>query len=134
MLLAVMCLQVGLAQYTLRQYDAAEASFEAVRARDPYRLSCMDTYSNILYVKVCVLRGAALLPLCAIEVWHCAAWRARPVGRSNLTISHRRMCFYCGLLLTLVARCVCRRSTPSWPDSHTPSWRYVTVALNALWI
>jgi hypothetical protein len=43
---------VGLAQYTLRQYDAAEASFEAVRARDPYRLSCMDTYSNILYVKV----------------------------------------------------------------------------------
>lgn len=44
--------QVGLAQYTLRQYDAAEASFEAVRHRDPYRLACMDTYSNILYVKV----------------------------------------------------------------------------------
>jgi hypothetical protein len=59
-LLAVMCLQVGLAQYTLRQYDTAEASFEAVRARDPYRLSCMDTYSNILYVKVCKL-GIGLL-------------------------------------------------------------------------
>jgi hypothetical protein len=43
---------VGLAQYTLRQYDEAEASFEAVRAADPYRLQCMDTYSNILYVKV----------------------------------------------------------------------------------
>lgn len=43
---------MGLAQYTLRQYDEAEASFEAVRAADPYRLQCMDTYSNILYVKV----------------------------------------------------------------------------------
>lgn len=45
-------MQVGLAQYTQRQYDAAEESFEGVRQRDPYRLACMDTYSNILYVKV----------------------------------------------------------------------------------
>jgi hypothetical protein len=49
---------VGLAQYTLRQYDEAEGSFEAVRAADPYRLQCMDTFSNILYVKV---RGTGLL-------------------------------------------------------------------------
>jgi hypothetical protein len=65
-LLVLLCVQVGLAQYTLRQYDAAETSFEAVRARDPYRLSCMDTYSNILYVKVRVLSVASLfLILCA---------------------------------------------------------------------
>lgn len=44
-------LQTGLARYTLRQYDAAEAAFVGVRAADPYRLPGMDTYSNILYVK-----------------------------------------------------------------------------------
>lgn len=43
---------MGLAQYTLRQYDAAEGTFEAARSLDPYRLQHMDTYSNILYVKV----------------------------------------------------------------------------------
>lgn len=43
---------MGLAQYTLRQYDEAEATFETARSLDPYRLTHMDTYSNILYVKV----------------------------------------------------------------------------------
>jgi anaphase-promoting complex subunit 8 len=42
---------VGLAYYSLRQYDEAEASFGLVRSMDPYRLLSMDTYSNILYVK-----------------------------------------------------------------------------------
>lgn len=42
---------MGLAQYTLRQYDEAEATFETARSLDPYRLAHMDTYSNILYVK-----------------------------------------------------------------------------------
>lgn len=50
-------LQVGLAQYTLRLYDAAEATFEAAREQDPYRLAHMDTYSNILYVKVCSIKA-----------------------------------------------------------------------------
>jgi len=43
--------QVGLAYYSLRQYDDAEASFGLVRSMDPFRLLSMDTYSNILYVK-----------------------------------------------------------------------------------
>lgn len=46
-----MHLQIGLARYTLRQYDDAEAAFSGIRTLDPYRLQGMDTYSNILYVK-----------------------------------------------------------------------------------
>lgn len=43
--------QIALAQYTLRDYDQAQETFELVRHQDPYRLDNIDTYSNILYVK-----------------------------------------------------------------------------------
>ena len=35
----------------MRNYDKAQESFEILREMDPYRLSNIDTYSNILYVK-----------------------------------------------------------------------------------
>ena len=41
----------ALGMYCLRDYDAAESSFEAARTADPYCLDHIDTYSNILYVK-----------------------------------------------------------------------------------
>lgn len=43
--------QIGLALYAAREYDRAQASFELIRDRDPYRVTNIDTYSNILYVK-----------------------------------------------------------------------------------
>jgi len=43
--------KVGLSHYSLRNYDKAQESFELLRERDPYRLTHIDTYSNILYVK-----------------------------------------------------------------------------------
>jgi hypothetical protein len=76
---------VGLAQYTLRQYDEAEGSFEAVRAADPYRLQCMDTYSNILYVKV---SACAWLRVCmtvsSVFLMFCLAGVGGTVGRCEL--------------------------------------------------
>lgn len=33
------------------EFDAAEDLFEVLQQRDPYRLTNMDIYSNILYVK-----------------------------------------------------------------------------------
>jgi len=42
---------IALAQYSLRDLDAAQDTFEALREEDPHRLSHLDTYSNILYVK-----------------------------------------------------------------------------------
>jgi anaphase-promoting complex subunit 8 len=43
--------QIGLAQYSARDYDKAQASFEMIRDADPYRVAHIDTYSNILYIK-----------------------------------------------------------------------------------
>eukprot|EP01038_Epipyxis_sp_PR26KG_P006178 gene6178-8509_t len=43
--------QVGLAHYSLRDYDKAQEYFELIRDSDPYRLAHIDIYSNILYVK-----------------------------------------------------------------------------------
>ena len=43
--------QKAMVYYLERQYDEAEALFEEVLQRDPYRLEQMDAYSNILYVK-----------------------------------------------------------------------------------
>lgn len=43
--------QVALAHYSLRNFPLAEGHFEDLRAKDPFRLENLDTYSNILYVK-----------------------------------------------------------------------------------
>jgi len=43
--------QTAMANYNLREYDTAEAIFEKLEKKEPYRLDNMDTYSNILYVK-----------------------------------------------------------------------------------
>ena len=43
--------QLAHARYNLREFDDAQAGFEALLKRDPYRLDQVDTYSNILYVK-----------------------------------------------------------------------------------
>eukprot|EP00899_Mesostigma_viride_P012992 jgi/Mesvir1/21694/Mv04114-RA.1 len=43
--------QVATAQYHLRDFDEAQAGFEALLRSDPHRLEGLDTYSNILYVK-----------------------------------------------------------------------------------
>jgi anaphase-promoting complex subunit 8 len=40
--------QVALAQYSLRDFHSAEASFEEIRIEDPFRLENLDTFSNIL--------------------------------------------------------------------------------------
>jgi len=45
--------QVATARYNLRDFDEAEALFDGLFKRDPYRIDGMDTYSNILYVKEC---------------------------------------------------------------------------------
>jgi anaphase-promoting complex subunit 8 len=41
---------IAVAHYTQRMYDQAEECFVQLRAKDPYRIQHMDTYSNILYV------------------------------------------------------------------------------------
>jgi len=43
--------QTAIANYNLREFDEAEQLFELLQRRDPYRLTNMDVYSNILYVK-----------------------------------------------------------------------------------
>lgn len=43
--------QAALAHYAMRDYDRAQSVFEEMRSGDPHRLSHIDTYSNILYVK-----------------------------------------------------------------------------------
>mmetsp|Transcript_98791 Transcript_98791/g.205940 ORF Transcript_98791/g.205940 Transcript_98791/m.205940 type:complete len:636 (+) Transcript_98791:76-1983(+) len=43
--------QLALCEYNLRNFDPAQALFEEVIRQDPYKLSCLDTFSNILYVK-----------------------------------------------------------------------------------
>jgi len=45
--------QKALAQYNLRNFDEAQGFFETLIEKDPHRLTNMDTYSNILYVKEC---------------------------------------------------------------------------------
>uniref|UniRef100_A0A6B2L4M5 Cdc23 domain-containing protein n=1 Tax=Arcella intermedia TaxID=1963864 RepID=A0A6B2L4M5_9EUKA len=43
--------QTALARYDLLEFDVAEKIFENLREIDPCRLTNMDTYSNILYVR-----------------------------------------------------------------------------------
>ena len=43
--------QLAVARYNLREFDEAQAGFESILRRDPFRLDQVDTYSNILYVK-----------------------------------------------------------------------------------
>ncbi|CAE7193896.1 APC8 [Symbiodinium sp. CCMP2592] len=43
--------QIATCFYNLRNFDASQLAFEELRRRDPYRLSSLDTYSNILFVK-----------------------------------------------------------------------------------
>eukprot|EP00913_Durusdinium_trenchii_P006764 g6358.t1 len=49
--------QLATCFYNMRHFDASQAAFEEMRKRDPYRLTSLDTYSNILFVKE---RSAAL--------------------------------------------------------------------------
>ncbi|CAK9018974.1 unnamed protein product [Durusdinium trenchii] len=49
--------QLATCFYNMRSFDASQAAFEEMRKRDPYRLTSLDTYSNILFVKE---RSAAL--------------------------------------------------------------------------
>ena len=42
--------QVCVAQYNERHFEDAASGFEAIVARDPFRLESLDVYSNILYV------------------------------------------------------------------------------------
>jgi len=43
--------QIAACQYNMIDFDLSQSSFEEVRKRDPYKLTSLDTYSNILYVK-----------------------------------------------------------------------------------
>lgn len=43
--------QIATCYYNMRNFDASQVSFDEVRKKDPYKLSSLDTYSNILYVK-----------------------------------------------------------------------------------
>lgn len=43
--------QYGVAQYHLRQFALAKRTLEELHHHMPYRLECMDVYSNILYVQ-----------------------------------------------------------------------------------
>ncbi|CAE8692512.1 unnamed protein product, partial [Polarella glacialis] len=43
--------QLATCLYNMRNFDASQSAFDEVRKRDPYRLTNLDTYSNILYVK-----------------------------------------------------------------------------------
>ena len=49
--------QLATCFYNMRNFDSSQAAFERMRKRDPYRLTSLDTYSNILFVKE---RSAAL--------------------------------------------------------------------------
>jgi len=42
--------QVCVAQYNERSFEDAASGFEAIVAKDPFRLESLDVYSNILYV------------------------------------------------------------------------------------
>lgn len=43
--------QTATCQYNMRNFDASQVMFDEVRRKDPFKLTSMDTYSNILYVK-----------------------------------------------------------------------------------
>eukprot|EP00930_Biecheleria_cincta_P003845 TRINITY_DN104753_c0_g1_i1.p1 TRINITY_DN104753_c0_g1~~TRINITY_DN104753_c0_g1_i1.p1 ORF type:complete len:660 (-),score=96.38 TRINITY_DN104753_c0_g1_i1:73-2052(-) len=43
--------QLATCYYNMRNFDSSQAAFDEVRRRDPYRLTGLDTYSNILFVK-----------------------------------------------------------------------------------
>eukprot|EP01120_Amphizonella_sp_Union-15-10_P015448 TRINITY_DN7954_c0_g1_i3.p1 TRINITY_DN7954_c0_g1~~TRINITY_DN7954_c0_g1_i3.p1 ORF type:complete len:560 (+),score=103.78 TRINITY_DN7954_c0_g1_i3:125-1804(+) len=43
--------QSATAHYNLKEFEEAQHLFEQLLSQDPYRLTNMDTYSNILYVK-----------------------------------------------------------------------------------
>lgn len=43
--------QVATCCYNVRNFDISQQSFDEMRKRDPYKLTSLDTYSNILYVK-----------------------------------------------------------------------------------
>ena len=43
--------QMALVHYNMRHFDEAQDLFEDLAEKYPHRLDCMDTYSNILYVK-----------------------------------------------------------------------------------
>lgn len=43
--------QIATCHYNLQKFDVSQAAFEEVLRREPYRLTSLDTYSNILYVK-----------------------------------------------------------------------------------
>lgn len=48
--------------FCVTDVDNAFESFSKLQKVDPYRLENMDTYSNLLYVKVCTMcRGTQLL-------------------------------------------------------------------------
>lgn len=49
--------QLATCFYNMRNFDSSQAAFEEMRKKDPYRLTSLDTYSNILFVKE---RSAAL--------------------------------------------------------------------------
>ena len=42
---------VAQAQYNLQNYDEAQALFEDILSRDPFRLEGVEVFSNILFVK-----------------------------------------------------------------------------------
>jgi len=43
--------QIATCHYNMRSFEESQQSFDEVRRRDPYKLTSLDTYSNILYVK-----------------------------------------------------------------------------------
>uniref|UniRef100_A0A7S3ZFV4 Cdc23 domain-containing protein n=1 Tax=Lotharella globosa TaxID=91324 RepID=A0A7S3ZFV4_9EUKA len=45
--------QLAMAYYNMRDFDEAQQLFQDLHVRDPWRLSSMDVYSNILFVKEC---------------------------------------------------------------------------------
>ena len=48
---AYLTAQLATSFYNMRNFDSSQAAFERMRKRDPYRLTSLDTYSNILFVK-----------------------------------------------------------------------------------
>ncbi|AET01800.2 putative acetyltransferase A, auxiliary subunit [Medicago truncatula] len=45
--------QIAKVQYSLREFEQAEAIFEDLLRTDPYRVEDLDVYSNVLYAKEC---------------------------------------------------------------------------------
>jgi len=43
--------QMATCYYNMRNFDEAQLRFDELRKKDPYKLTSLDTYSNILYVK-----------------------------------------------------------------------------------